>query len=167
MSIKFRAKLELPALSRLVLPRADDFVRETIELAARAWVKEAISIIPVWSGASRATLQALASAVDMSVPISPKSSAPDRISLGRLYSRGGIERTARGKWNFYYETNLKYLIANETTRVAPGTEGLRGSLIHPTPYQFREAGNRAAQAVIDQRLKELPFLAKLFNKKKL
>lgn len=165
MTIKFQARLELPTLQRLVLRDADAFVKETIEGAAREWVRAAVSIIPVWSGASRATLQALADAVNEPVPIEPREDAPDRIGLGRLYSRGGIEKTGRAAYNFYYETTLRYLIANETTRVRPRTEGLFGSLIKPTPYNFREAGDRAAQAYIDQRLASLPFLAKLFGKK--
>lgn len=166
MTIKFKARLELPTLQRLVVRDADTFVRETIEGAAREWVRAAVAIIPVWSGASRATLQALADAVNEPVPIDPKSSAPNRIGLGRLYSRGGIEKTGNAKYNFYYETTLRYLIANETTRVKPRTEGLFSSLIEPTPYKFREAGDKAAQAYIDKRLQELPFLAKLFGKKR-
>lgn len=166
MTIKFKANLELPTLQRLVLRDADTFVRETIEGAAREWVRAAIDIIPVWSGASRATLQALASAVNVPVPISPKASAPNRIGLGRLYSRGGIEKDGRASYNFYYETSLRYLIANETQRVKPRTYGLFSRLIEPTPYKFREAGDKAAQAYIDKRLQELPFLAKLFGKRK-
>ncbi len=167
MTIKFTAKLEMPVLSRLVVPGIDEYVKETIELAAKAWVEEAIKIIPVWSGASRATLQALASAVNISVPIATKPNAPNRVSLGRLYSAGGIRKQKRGYWDFYYETNLRYLIANETKKVAPRTEGLFSSLIDPTPYQFRDAGNRAAQAVIEARMATLPPLAKLFSKRKL
>lgn len=167
MTIKFKASLELPTLQRLVLRNADQYVKETIEGAAREWVRAAVAIIPVWSGASRATLQALASAVGESVPISPKPSAPNRIGLGRLYSRGGIEKTGRASYNFYYETTLRYLIANETTNVKPRTEGLFSRLIEPTPYNFREAGDKAAQAYIDKRLQNLPFLAKLFGRKKL
>lgn len=165
--IKVQTKLEMPLLSRLFVPGLDNFVKETIEEAARAWVRAALDIIPTWSGASRATLQSLADAVREPVPINIAATAPDRIALGRLYSRGGIEKKGRAKWNFYYETTLSYLIANETSKVAPRTNGLRGSLITPTPYKFREAGNRAAQAVINQRMEKLPPLAKLFVKKKL
>ena len=165
--IKVRTKLEMPLLSRLVVPGLDNFVKETIEEAARAYVKAALEIIPTWSGASRATLQSLADSVNVPVPINISSTAPDRIALGRLYSRGGIERKGKAQWNFYYETTLSYLIANETMKVQPRTNGLRGSLISPTPYKFREAGNRAAQAVINSRLKSLPPLKKLFVRKKI
>ena len=123
----------------------DQFVENAVEEGARIWVRAAAEAIPVWSGASRATLQALASAVNEHVDIDISSSAPDRIGLGRLYSSGGIQRFAMGSYAFTYETSLRYMIANETTRVAPRTNGLRGALIHPTPWQFREAGNRATQ----------------------
>ena len=167
MTIKFKANLELPTLQRLLVKDADAFVKDVIEGAAREWVKAAVAIIPVWSGASRATLQALADAVGESVPISPSSTAPDRIGLGRLYSRGGIEKKGKASYSFYYETTLRYLIANETQKVAPRTEGLFGSLITPTPYKFREAGDRAAQAYIDKRLRELSFLQRIFGRKRL
>lgn len=165
MTIKFQARLELPTLQRLVLKDADAFVKDVIEGAAREWVRAAVKIIPVWSGASRATLQALADAVNEPLQIDPRSDAPDRIGLGRLMSRGGITKEGKASYSFYYETTLRYLIANETTRVKPRTEGLFSSLIQPTPYNFRAAGDRAAQAYINRRLSELPFLAKLFGKK--
>lgn len=157
MTIRFKSRINLPRLQRWVIPGVDSFVKETIEMAARAWVQAAVEKIPVWSGASRATLQALASAVNESVSIDPVSTAPNRIALGRLYSRGGIERTGRAQYNFYYETSLRYLIANETKRVRPRTNGLRGRLIRPTPYNFREAGEKAANAVIEARMKDLPL----------
>lgn len=165
--IKVKTKLEMPLLSRLVVPGLDKFVEETIREAAAAWVTAALDIVPEWSGASRATFQALADAARVPLSVSHKSTAPDRIALGRLYSRGGIERKGRARWNFYYETQLQYLIVNESQKVAPRTNGLFGSLITPTPYKFREAGNRAAQAVINRRMEKLPPLAKLFVKKKL
>jgi hypothetical protein len=166
MTIQSKASLQLPTLQRLVLRDADSYVKETIEEAARAWVRAALSIIPVWSGASRATLQSLARAVGETVPILPESNAPNRIALGRLHSRGGIEKDGVASYSFYYETTLRYLIANETTNVQPRTEGLFSRLIEPTPYEFRKAGERAAQAVVEKRLKELPFLARLFGRKK-
>jgi len=167
MSIKSNAKMELPKLARFIVPGIDQYVKETIEEAARAWVKAALEIIPTWSGASRATLQQLAQAVNVPVPISPKSTAPNRIGLGRLYSSGGIRNPKRAVWDFYYESTLQYLIANETKNVKPRTEGLRGSLITPTPYKFRQAGDAAAKAVIDRRLNDLPLFAKLFVKRRI
>lgn len=155
--IKVQTKLEMPVLRSGLVSELDDFIRETIEEAARAWLDAVLDIVPAWSGASRATFQALAQAVGKNVPISVKASAPDRIALGRLMSRGGVAKEDEAGWNFYYETQLTYLIANETKKVAPRTEGLFSSLIKPTPYKFREAGNKAAAVVINTRLKSMPI----------
>ena len=154
--MRFRAKLNLIKLDKRQRPAIDEYAKIVIEQAARIWVRTALDIIPTWSGASRATLQALASAVDEHVAIDVRGDAPDRIALGRLYSSGGINKVESGHYEFYYETSLRYLIANENQNVKPGTFGLRGSLVTPTPYQFREAGNRAVKAYLDQ-VRDLPL----------
>lgn len=146
MSLRFRARLQTINVDPRQLPLIDEFIKESTEEAARIWVRAAVARIPVWSGASRATLEALASAVNETIDIDVRSTAPDRVALGRLYSSGGIEKLSTGDWRFVYESNLRYLAANETTRVAPRTEGLRGSLIQATPYNFRQAGNEAVEA---------------------
>jgi len=146
--MKFQASLSRITLHPKQYDVIDKYVEGVVKEAARIWVRAALEIIPSWSGASRATLQSLASAVNEHVAIDIKSKAPDRISLGRLYSRGGVTRNGQGSWEFYYETQLNYLIANETTKVAPRTNGLRGSLVSQTPYKFREAGNQAVQAYL-------------------
>ena len=146
--MKFQASLSRITFDPRFLSDTDKFVEETTREAARIWVKAVLAIIPEWSGASRATVQALATAVGEYVSIDVKSEAPNRIALGRLYSSGGLKKNGQGSWEFYYETQLRYLIANETKKVAPRTEGLRGSLIQPTPYQFRDAGNRAVEAYL-------------------
>ena len=154
--MRFRARLNLIKLDQRQRPAIDEYAKTVIEQAARIWVRTALDIIPTWSGASRATLQALASAVDEHVAIDVRGDAPNRIALGRLYSSGGINQVKASHYEFYYETSLRYLIANENQNVKPGTFGLSGSLITPTPYQFREAGNRAVVAYLDQ-VRDLPL----------
>ena len=145
--MRFRVSLKAPTVDPRQRRVIDAFVKSSVEEAARIWVRAAVEKIPVWSGASRATLQALASAVGEHIDIDVKGDVEDRISLGRLFSRGGVEReSVTGHWGFFYETSLRYLIANETQQVAPRTHGLRGKLIEPTPYNFREAGNAAVEA---------------------
>jgi hypothetical protein len=146
--MRFQANLSRIAINPKQLVVIDVYVREQIESAARVWLDAALEIVPAWSGASRATFQALAAAVNYHIDIDVSSSAPNRIGLGRLFSSGGIRKNGNGSYEFYYETSLRYLIANESRNVAPRTEGLRGKLITPTPYQFREAGNRAVQAFL-------------------
>lgn len=154
----------IPVLNQAVENSVDQFVKETIEEAARAWLDAAMSIVPAWSGASRATFQALADAVGKNVPINRAGGAPNRIGLGRLYSSGGIRKRSFAFWDMYYESTLNYLIANETKKVQPRTEGLFGSLIEPTPYKFRAAGDAAALIVINENLKTLYYLNHVFDK---
>lgn len=144
--MRFRVKLQAMKVHPAHRKAIDAFVKESVEEAARRWVRAAVEVIPVWSGASRATLEALASAVGEHIDIDVKGDVENRIALGRLFSRGGIERDGEANWSFFYETSLRYLIANETQNVQPRTHGLRGKLIEPTPYNFREAGNAAVEA---------------------
>jgi hypothetical protein len=155
--MRIRANLQAVVLDPRQVPDLDAAVKLHVEEAARRWVRAALEIVPDWSGASRATFQALASAVGEHVSIDVSANAPDRIGLGRLYSRGGVEKTEVASYRFFYETSLRYLIANETKKVAPGTHGLRGKLIEPTPYKFREAGNAAAQAYLAGISAKLPI----------
>lgn len=143
--MKFQANLSRITINPKQLPVIDAYVKSQIEEAARVWLTAALEIVPAWSGASRATFQALADAVNFHVAIDLSASAPNRIGLGRLYSGGGIRRNGQGSYEFFYETSLRYLIANETRTVAPRTEGLRGRMLTPTPFEFREAGNRAVE----------------------
>ena len=136
----------------------DAWVRQEIRNAAEVWMDAALQIIPSWSGASRATLEALGDAINYPKPIfiGTASNAPLRTALGRLSSSGGIRRIQAGVFNFYYRTNLSYLIANETKTVAPGTEGLRGAMKTPTPFMFRAAGDAMAQYYVSQLQLPLP-----------
>jgi len=122
--------------------------------AGKIWVETAITQVPSWSGASLATFQHLANAVGVTVPILVEQNAPDRVALGRLNSRGGLERLGKGKWRFYYENNLRYLSANETRTVGVGEFGVKWGLVEPTPYDFRAAANAAAERFL--RNVELP-----------
>ena len=147
--MKFRANLKRLAL----FPRAgtkavDQYVEGLIQDAAKVWLDAALAIVPSWSGASRATFESLAAAIGYHVDIDVKSTAPDRIALGRLFSRGGLRKVETGHWEFYYQTQLEYLIANETKNVKAGEYGLIGKTIVPTPYEFREAGAKAVEQYI-------------------
>jgi hypothetical protein len=147
--MKFRANLKrLELFPRSGAKAIDEYVHGLIEDAARVWLDAALAIVPAWSGASRATFEALASSIQYNVEIDVKDTAPDRIALGRLFSAGGIQRVGTGHWEFYYQTRLEYLIANETKNVKAGEYGLKGKTIVPTPYQFREAASKAVEEYI-------------------
>lgn len=165
--MKFRANLKrLELFPRAGTKAVDQYVQGLIEDAAKVWLDAALAIVPSWSGASRATFEALASAVQYKVDIDVKDTAPDRIALGRLFSSGGVQKVGTGHWEFYYQTRLEYLIANETKNVKAGEYGLIGKTIVPTPYQFREAGARAVEKYISSVETEAVFnLIELRGKK--
>jgi hypothetical protein len=154
--MRFRANLQTIHVHKKQIPAIDAYVKNAIEEGARLWIRAAMEIIPVWSGASRATLQSLASAVDEHIEIDVRHDAPDRIAMGRLHGHGGVDTTGPGSWRFTYSTTLYHTMINETQRVAPGTHGLRGALLKPTPWHFREAGNKVVQAYF--KTLEIPLL---------
>ncbi len=135
----------------------DAWVREEIRNAAIVWIDAALQIIPSWSGASRATLEALGDAVNYPRPIfiGTAAGAPLRVALGRMNSSGGVRKYQAGTYEFYYRSTLEYLFANETKVVAPRTEGLFGAMRTPTPFMFRAAGDAMAQFYVSQL--ELPL----------
>ena len=137
----------------------DAWVRQEIRNAATIWMDAALQIIPSWSGASRATLEALGDAINYPRPIfiGTAAGAPLRTALGRLNSSGGVRKYQKGTYEFYYRTTLQYLGANETMTVAPGTHGLRGAMRTPTPFMFRAAGDAMASFYVSQL--ELPYFA--------
>ena len=108
--------------------------------AAARWLNAtAIAIVPVWSGASRATFLKLASAVSFQLSIGRSPTAPNRVSLGKSKSSGGIKiNKSKGTYFFFYQTTLEHLVHNEFN---PPPAGF--NLIKPGPYRFQEAGAAA------------------------
>jgi hypothetical protein len=126
----------------------DTHMQDWIKQAAQMWLKATvISIIPTWSKASRATFQALARDVGMTIPYGPQLSRKDREALGLSTGDGGLEiDSSKGRWHFRYHSSLRYLAYNEYNRAVWGPRPphpfRRAGLIHPTPYHFQEAGLR-------------------------
>jgi hypothetical protein len=124
------------------------YMQDWIKQAAQRWLQATvISIIPTWSKASRATFQALARDVGMSIPYGPQQSRKDREALGLSTGSGGLELDpSASRWYFRYRSSLRYLAYNEYNRAVWGPEPpapfRRAGLIHPTPYHFQEAGQK-------------------------
>ena len=123
------------------------YMQDWIVQAAQRWLQATvISIIPTWSKASRATFQALARDVGMSIPYGPQQSRKDREALGLSTGEGGLEPNPGAfKWHFYYRSSLRYLAYNEYNKAVQGKPPApfsRSGLTHPTPYHFQEAGEK-------------------------
>lgn len=126
----------------------DKYMQDWIKQAAQLWLHATvIAIIPTWSKASRATFQALARDVGMSIPYGPQQSRKDRESLGLSTGEGGLELDSKSsRWYFRYHSSLRYLAYNEYNHAVwgpkPPAPFRRAGLIHPTPYHFQEAGEK-------------------------
>lgn len=130
---------------------------DAILYAALEWVLAVTDAIPSWSGASRATMQHLASKAGFSVEISISSppSVGDRTSLGFANATGDIitEKADEGIVSFYYSTTLPHLIWNEfnNANVTPDvTKWKHAKLRDPGPYNFQEKGAKAVKQVFDR-----------------
>lgn len=139
--MKASANLQLP---RFDLSKAEAlvqaYVRSRAEAAARAWLSVTAPIVPVWSGASRATFTKLGSAVGADIDISPE--VPSRIGIGVSSSEGQL--TVEGaRASFKYSTTLPWLVYNEFNNANDAGFHLR----NPGPYRFQEAGLRALQGL--------------------
>ncbi len=135
-------KLDLAAYKTELNRRMQDWIIQ----AAQAWLNATvISIIPTWSKASRATFQALAREVRMTIPYGAQRSYKDRESLGLSTGKGGLDiKPAAFRWHFWYGTSLRYLAYNEYNKAVKGDgpPAPFGELRHPTPYHFQEAGKK-------------------------
>lgn len=114
-------------------------MEQEIKEAARDWIRNALSIIPVWSRASHETFRPLADAVGFTIPTGPLEARKDRSALGRSVSSGGLEITD-DTFHFMYETNLRYLAINEFSSVARNEGNVFAGLTEPTPYNFTVTG---------------------------
>ena len=121
-----------------------------ITQAAFVWVSTAVALIPVWSGASRATFAKLARAISFSFDNRPVSTAPDRRSRGESESEGDvIFDRASGNFLFRYATDLKWLVFNEENDANQGGDpDVFFRLLNPGPYNFVDTANDAARPVL-------------------
>lgn len=139
----WKANLSLLQVDPKLVDEVDAKVKAITEEGARVWLDAALAIVPTWSRASRATFEALAQAVGYNVTYGPIRSFRDRKPLGLKTGFGGVNRNAKGSYEFYYRSELDYLNFNESNSARVGVAGVFKGLIRPTPYNFREAGQRA------------------------
>jgi len=128
-------------------------MEEETKEAAKDWLATVISIVPVWSRASHATFKPLADAVGFTIPTRPLVAKKDRSDLGESVSQGRVEIT-KDTFHFVYQTDLRYLAANEFSHVEFPDHGIFSptGLRTPTPFNF--TGQAAEQ--FRARTPELP-----------
>jgi hypothetical protein len=119
-------------------------LREAVGL----WINTAVSLIPVWTGASHATFIKLAGKIGQTFSVGginmPGFVGPaegQRASQGRLTTWNGV-------YVAEYSTTLWHLIYNEYNDGNANKEAAHvySRLIRPGPYGFQEQANAAFQA---------------------
>jgi hypothetical protein len=118
---------------------------------AFAYLDAVTQIVPVWSGASRATFLQLAREVGYPLVVSGQAQAPSRVPLGIAESTGDFSNDPNGIVKFIYATTLKHLVYNEYNNANETPDDtLFAKLNQPGPYHFQEAGKQAfLRAVTD------------------
>lgn len=157
---QIRSKLVTIKLKKNELTKRETTrVVNAIKFGIKAWVREAEKNIPVYSGASRASLDQLAATVGINVSTTPTPNAIKRLGPSKIAQRqaqarsessGGIKVTSKSI-TFFYESSLQWLVDNELGE-ANDVVAKSGNLITPTPYDFMSKSNRIANAVMIKRL---------------
>jgi hypothetical protein len=143
--MKFHAKLQKPKLNASKYRDAlRKVLNEALAQAALVWIETtAEAVIPVWSGASRATFLALADKIDCLVTIQPV--VADRISLGTEYGTATFDPgTTPGVYSFSYVSTLPHLHINENYDAR--VWGFH--LANPGPYHFQAQGRQALREYV-------------------
>lgn len=134
-----RIELNLPRLEGVINDQMLEYTKE----GARIWLREALSHIPTWSGASRATFEALAQSVGFKVTYGPITAFYNRKPLGASNGFGGWYKEGDGHFVFYYSSTLDYLNWNDQNEAPVGVAGVKWGLLNATPYYFTQAANEA------------------------
>lgn len=135
------------------IPRAKKRIKEVMTKftfdVVREWVQECTSVIPVWSGASRASFLKLANQVEFTIVIEPLIVAPigSRIPLGWTTSVGVIIADARGSaglFGFDWESALDYIgiVDDRVGFLAAGDRVIKRRQPPPLPQPPSKAGNK-------------------------
>lgn len=137
------------------IPRAKKKIAETMTAftfdVLREWVNEVTNVIPVWSGASRASFLKLANQAETSIVIEPLIVAPigSRIPLGYELSIGVVIADARGSAGLFgwdWASTLDYIgiVEGRTGFLAAGERVVkrRKPRNYPNPPQSRERKNK-------------------------
>ncbi len=150
--MRFNAQIQLMRFDiRGYAAELDRFLTDEIKDIAKSWLRTVLVIIPTWSRASRATFNALAEDVGFALTFGPIRAPKDRLTLGLRTSSGGIEIKKLISYQFFYQTDLRYLEFNEFNRADFGSHPSIFSRagIPNTPYRFLEAGEADARSRLE------------------
>lgn len=161
---KMTGSLVTLKISKSIFNQYRSRFRQINKDGVRAWVETAASIIPQWSGMSRATLKKLGNRVGVQVaafpvPGSSGRQPPNRTALGQQQSQGELieKKTTFG---FKYSTSVFHLAINEILDARQFGFRLR----NPGPYNFRLKSDLAYIKEINRQLRSFDPQLKKFIK---
>jgi hypothetical protein len=120
----------------------------------KEWVEEVKSIVPNWSGMSRASLQPIADKVGVPLfPLGPQGpDIPDRVAQGRAMGEAEM-KTGPIEYTFTWRSTVFHFVYNEGNNA--NNVGFR--LRNPGPY---ESQRRASKAFFDTVIPQLRTLGR-------
>ncbi len=121
----------------------EDQAMTVIAMGVIEFIDVVTTIVPVWSGASQATLLKLAEAVGSPLPIAPEVTS--RIPLGQQHSDAQfIADRAAKRYFFEYTTDLPHLLFNNLNNANDFGFNLR----QPGPYALENAVEPVLNSVL-------------------
>jgi len=137
--MKLTANLAIPTLNLAAARRAlDEEYKNILIEGIKEWVAVVESIVPNWSGESRASLRALASQVGVEIVAFPVAGAPNRVAQGEAAGEAKI-KTENFEYSFYWKSSVFHLIYNESNNA----NAVGFHLIQPGPYHSMAAAEAA------------------------
>lgn len=141
-------KLDVAGATRALEQEFHDILFE----GTKAWVREVASIVPNWSGMSRASLKPIADLVDLPLFAGPVAGAPNRVQSG--LASGFAELRIKGfSYHFYWESTVFHYVFNEYNNANKYGFHLR----NPGPYYSMKKAETAFFNYVNPRLKKLKF----------
>ena len=142
--MKFKAEFIVPKIDMASVSLIDETLKEAISQAVMEWLNAVLGLIPVWSGASRATFKKLASIIGMNVPVD-MASVTSREGIGESLSSGKVSfNDPPAVYTFEYSTELPWLIWNEYHNANEDPDPTKwpppAKLKRPGPYEFQQRG---------------------------
>jgi len=117
----------------------DQSLRAALTHGASLWIQTAVSLIPVWSGASHGTFLKLAAKIGYSFNVGGGVPGMGGPSYGQARSSAKLT-VFDGAYVLEYYTNLWHLVYNEYNNANehPIEGRLYARLLRPGPYNFQE-----------------------------
>jgi len=147
----------IPGASNKAVKELQAKCKAILRSGTEAWVEEVKSIVPNWSGMSRASLAPIAKLVNVPLfPLGPtEAGIPDRVGVGKAL---GEARMKYGpfEYSFEWKSQVFHFVYNESHNA--NLIGFR--LRNPGPYQSQR---KAAKAFFDVVIPQLRTLGSDIN----